>query len=124
MVVIGASIGLYPLEFAIFGEVGETTTKKYLKEKFNLFKSVEEVSYESATLMRALSVYTNKTTMICENLVLNYIQKNLQQQIISRKTCFTKKQYGLYNVVISEGEEIFLKKINSIDVKKMNLKWY
>ena len=52
--VIGAYVCLYPLKFAISGEVGETTTKKYLKEKFNLFQSVEEVSYDSATLMRYL----------------------------------------------------------------------
>ena len=91
MVVIGASIGLYPLEFVIFGEVGETTTKKYMKEKFNLFKSVEEVSYESATLMRALSVYTNKTTMICENLVLNYIQKKITATNNKSKDLFYKE---------------------------------
>ena len=44
-VVIIASVCLYPLEFAIFEEVVETTTRKYLKEKVNLFQSVEEVSY-------------------------------------------------------------------------------
>ena len=43
MVVIGASVWPYLLKFSIFGEVGETTTRKYLKEKFNLFQSVEEV---------------------------------------------------------------------------------
>ena len=54
LVVICAYVCLYPLKFAIFGDVGETTNRKYLKEKFNLFQSVEEVSYEIATLLRAL----------------------------------------------------------------------
>ena len=54
LVVIGDYVCLYPLKFAIFGEVGETNTRKYLKEKFNLFQSVEEVSYDSATLLIAL----------------------------------------------------------------------
>ena len=69
LVAIDASVCLYPLHFEIFGEVGETTTRKYLKEKLNLFQSVEELSYESATLPRALSFNTNKTIMFCENLV-------------------------------------------------------
>ena len=43
LLIIGASVCLYPLKFAIFGEVGETTTRKYRKEKFSLFQSVEEV---------------------------------------------------------------------------------
>ena len=51
LVVIGASVLLYILKFAIFVEVGETNPMKYLKEKFNLFQSLEEVSYDSATLM-------------------------------------------------------------------------
>ena len=38
MVVIGAYVCLYPLRFSIFGEVGEKTTKNYLKEKINLFQ--------------------------------------------------------------------------------------
>ena len=70
LVVIGASFCLYPFgNFAIFGEVGETTTRKYQKEKFNLFQSVEDVSHDSATLLRAISFYTNKTIMFCEDLV-------------------------------------------------------
>ena len=40
-VVISASVCLYPLKYSIFGYVGETTTRKYLKEKFNLSQSVE-----------------------------------------------------------------------------------
>ena len=57
MVLICASVCLYPFKFAIFGELGETTTRKYIKEKTNFFQSVEEVSYDSDTLMRALSLY-------------------------------------------------------------------
>ena len=37
-VVICASVCLYPLNFEILGEVGITITRKYLKEKFNLFQ--------------------------------------------------------------------------------------
>ena len=69
LVVKGHSICLCPLKITIFGEVGEKTTWKYLKETFNLFQSVEEVSYDSYTLLRALSFYCNKTTMFCETLV-------------------------------------------------------
>ena len=35
-----------------------------------------------------------------------------------------QKQYGLYNVVLGEGEEILLHKITSIYVTTMDLKWY
>ena len=41
LLVIGASVCIYPFKFAIFGEVGEATTSNYLKEKSNLFQSVE-----------------------------------------------------------------------------------
>ena len=51
LVVIGASVCLYPFKFAMIGEMGETTTRNYLKVKCSLFQSVEEVSYESATLL-------------------------------------------------------------------------
>ena len=54
LVLIGDSVRLYPLKFSIFGEVGETTTMKYLKRQFNLFQSMEELSYGSATLLRSL----------------------------------------------------------------------
>ena len=74
LVVIGASVCLYSLKFVIFGEVGEITTRKYLKEKSNLFQSVEDVLYYSANLLRALSFCTNRTIMFCENLMCKYIQ--------------------------------------------------
>ena len=74
LVLIGASFCLYPLKLSIFGEVGETTTSNYLKEKFNLFQSVEEVSYDSANLLRYLSFYTNITIMFCEDLACKYIK--------------------------------------------------
>ena len=35
-----------------------------------------------------------------------------------------QKQYGLYNVVLGEGEDILLHKITSIYVTTMDLKWY
>ena len=41
LVVIGASVRLYHFKFEIFGEVGETDTRKYLTEQFNLFRSLE-----------------------------------------------------------------------------------
>ena len=53
-VLISASVCLYHLKFEIFGELLETTTKNYLKEKLNLFQSVKEVSYDIVTLLRAL----------------------------------------------------------------------
>ena len=123
-VVISASVCLYPLKFAIFGEVGETTTRKYLKEKFNLFQSVEEVSYDSATLLRALSLYTNKTIMFCEKLVCKYIQKLFTAKNNKWKDSLKNKHSGLYNVVLGECEEIFLQKITSIDATTMDLKWH
>ena len=56
----------------------------------------------------------------CAKTYKNY----LQPQTISGKTYFTNKQYGLYNVVLGEGEEIFLQKITSIDFTKMDLEWH
>ena len=55
----------------------------------------------------------------CANTYKHY----LWQQTISGKTHFKKKS-GLYNVVLGEGEEIFLQKITSIDVTTMDLKWH
>ena len=37
---------------------------------------------------------------------------------------FYNKQPGLYNVILDEGEEIFLHKITSIGVTTMDLKWH
>ena len=39
------------------------------------------------------------------------------------KDSFYNKQSRLYNVVLGEDEDIFLQKINSIDVTTMDLKW-
>ena len=111
-----------PLEICNFGDVGETTTRNYLKEKFNLFQSVEEVSYDSATLLRALSFYANKTIIFCENLVCKYIQTLFTATNNKWKDSFYKKLSGLYNVVLGEGEEIFPQKITSIDVTTMDMK--
>ena len=108
LLVIGDCVCLYPLKFSIFGEVGETPTSNYLKEKLNLFKSVEDVSYDRATLMRALSLYTNKTRMFCEILVCKYIQTLFIATNNKWKDSFYNKQSGLYNVVLGEGEDIFL----------------
>ena len=124
LVVLGASISLHPFKFAIFGEVGETTTRNYLKENFNLFQSVEEISCDSATLLRALSFYANKTIMFCKKLVCKYIQTLFTATNNKRKDSFYNKQSGLYNFVLGEGEKIFLQKITSIDYTTMDLKWY
>ena len=91
LVLIGDSVCLYPLKFAISGEVGETTTRYYLKEKFNLFQSVEEVLYDSATLLIYLSLYTNKTIIFCEYLVWKYIQTLFTETNNERKDSFYKK---------------------------------
>ena len=40
------------------------------------------------------------------------------------KDSFYNRQYGLYNVVLGEGEEIFLQKITYIDVTTMDMKWH
>ena len=74
LVLIGDYICIYPLKFVIFGEVGEITARKYLKEKSNLFQSVEDVLYYSANLLRDISFCTNRTIMFCENLMCKYIQ--------------------------------------------------
>ena len=57
-----------------------------------------------------------------ENWCANAYKHYFQQQTISVKTHSTKKQSGLYNVVLGEGEEIFLQKITPIDVTTMDLK--
>ena len=123
MLVIGASVCLYPLKSAIFGEVVETTTSKYLKEEFNLFQSVEEVSYDSTSLLRALSLYTNKTIIFCENLVWKCIQTLFTATNNKWKYSFYNKHSVLYNVVLGEGEDILLQKTTSIDATTMDLKW-
>ena len=74
LVLIGDSVCLYPLKFSISREVGETDTRNDLNQKFNLFQSLEEVSYYISTLLRALSLYNNRTTMFFENFVCKYIQ--------------------------------------------------
>ena len=89
MVVLGASVCLYPLKFAIFGEVGETTIRKYLERQFNLFQSVEDLSYDSAAILRDLSFYSNKTIIFCEKWCENTYKHYLHQQTISGKTRFT-----------------------------------
>ena len=122
LVLIGASVCLYPLKFAIFGDVGKITTRKFLKEKSNLFQSLEELSYDITILIRALSLFTNKIIIFCENLLCKYIQTLFTATNNKWKDSFYNKQSGLYNVVLGEGEYIFLQKITSIDVTTMDLK--
>ena len=62
--------------------------------------------------------------MFCENLVWKYIQTLFTATNNKWKDSFYNKQSGLYNVVLGEGEDIYLQKITSIDVTKMDLKWH
>ena len=61
--------------------------------------------------------------MFCENLVWKYIHILFTATKNKWKDSFYNKQSGLYNVVLGEGEGIFLQKITSIDVTTMDLKW-
>ena len=62
--------------------------------------------------------------MFCENLVCKYIQTLFTVTNNKWKDSFCNKYYGLYNVVLGEGEDFFLQKINPIDVTTMYLKWH
>ena len=92
LVVMGASVFLYYLKFAIFGEVGETITRKYLKEKCNLFQSVEEVLYDvppfwdiyHSILIKPSSFFV-KTW--CANTYKHYLQKQKEvKRLILQQT--------------------------------------
>ena len=85
---------------------------------------MEEVSYDSVTLLRALSLYTNKSLVFCEKLVIKYMQTLFISTKVSVKNRPTKKQSGWYNVVLGEDEYISLQKITSIYVTTIHLKWY
>ena len=61
--------------------------------------------------------------MFCENLLCKYIQTLFTATNNKWKESFYNKQSGLYNVVIFDGEDIFLQKITSVDVTTMDLKW-
>ena len=56
-------------------------------------------------------------------MVCKYIQTLFTATINKWKDSFYNKYSGLYNVVLGEGEDIFPKKITSIDVTKIDLKW-
>ena len=60
--------------------------------------------------------------MFCEKLVCKYIQTLLTETSNKWKDSFYNKYSGLYNVVLGEGEDIFLQKITSIDITTMKLK--
>ena len=62
--------------------------------------------------------------MFCENLVCKYIQKLFTATQNRWKDSFYNKKYGLYNVVLGEGEGILLQKITSIDVTTKDLRWH
>ena len=59
--------------------------------------------------------------MFCENFVCKYIQIFFTATNNKWKDSFYNKQSGLYDVVLGEGEDILLQKINSIDVTTMDL---
>ena len=61
--------------------------------------------------------------MFCEKLVCKYTQKIFTATNNKWKDSFYNKPSGLYNIVLGEGEYIFLQKITSIDVTTMDLKW-
>ena len=61
--------------------------------------------------------------MFCENLVCKYIQTLFTATNNKCKDSFYNKQSGLYNIVLGDGEDIFLRKITSIDVTTMDLKY-
>ena len=60
--------------------------------------------------------------MFCENLLCKYTHKLFTATNNQRKGSFYKKQSGLYNVVLGDGEDILLQKKNSIDITTMELK--
>ena len=62
--------------------------------------------------------------MFCENLLWKYIQTLFTATNNNWKDSLYKKQSGLYNVVLGEGEDILLQKITSIDVTIMDPKWH
>ena len=61
--------------------------------------------------------------MNCENLVCRYISTLFTATINKWKDSFYNKYSGLYNVVLGDGEYIFLHKITFIDATTMDLKW-
>ena len=48
IIVIGACIGIYPLPLATMGEIGDTTCRDYIRAKYGLFNSSEDIPQESA----------------------------------------------------------------------------
>ena len=102
---------------------GKNSQEVYIR-KIQPLKLVEEVSYYSATLLRYLALYTNKTIMFCKNWVCKYIQTLFTATNNNWKYSFYNKQSGLYNVVLGEGDDISLQKITYICVTTMDLKWH
>ena len=79
VLVIGACVGVFPIQFATYGELGDTKCRDSLSSRFNLFqgKDKDNFSTDSATILKALSYLTNESLMYCENLVCKEMQTSV-----------------------------------------------
>ena len=74
LLVIGASVGVFPLMFSSYGEIGDTKSRAGLQKRFPVFKDGEDACVESANIFKVLSFHLGKSCMYCENLTCEEVQ--------------------------------------------------
>ena len=122
LLVLGAAVGIYPLTFLTFGEIGDTKSRASFQDRFGLFTSDDGGgAVESTIILKALGYYLQETVMYCENLSCKEVQHIVTKTAGRWVDSFYKEQRGLYHVNIDSSTNIVLELIQENRKEVVNI---
>jgi hypothetical protein len=91
-----------------FGEICNANVQENLLKRFKLFDRESNISFsqESYNILKALSYYTEKSTMYCENLICKEMQHRISQTSTRWVDSYFHDQQGIYNAVRQKNNVI------------------
>ena len=124
LLVIGASVGVYPLIFSTYGEIGDNRSRECLKKRFSVFKNGDDACIESANILRALSFYIQETCMYCENLTCEEVRTMVTGTVLRWVDSYYPSQIGIYTVQIDENLQPKQVLVTSTSIKDVDIPTY
>ena len=124
LLVIGASVGVFPLMFSFYGEIDDTKSRAGLQKRFPVFKDGEDACVESANILKALSFYLGKSCMYCENLTCEEVRTRVTGRVLRWVDSYYPFQKGLYDVKMLESHQPKLVLVSSTTISNVELPTY